>query len=89
VGHRWLPENLIAPLEQDSQTTYNFLHCVQAARRGLRSRSARRARMPFSSHYVSIEGRCLMAPEGGYRVFPYAVSRYDQTPARSTAAARP
>src|SRR5262249_11810015 len=35
---------------------------------------------PFSSHYVSMQGKCLMAPEGGYRVFPYAVSRYDQTP---------
>jgi hypothetical protein len=36
--------------------------------------------MPFSSYYVSIEGNCLMAPERGYRNFPYAVSRYDQTP---------
>jgi hypothetical protein len=36
--------------------------------------------MPFSSHYVSIEGQCLMADEGGYRVFPYAVDRYDQNP---------
>ena len=36
--------------------------------------------MPFSSHYVSIEGQCLMAEEGGYRVFPYAVDRYDQNP---------
>jgi hypothetical protein len=36
--------------------------------------------MPFSSHYMSIEGKCLIAPESGYRVFPYAISRYDQTP---------
>jgi hypothetical protein len=35
---------------------------------------------PFVSHYISIEGKCLMAPEGGYRVFPYAVSRYGQNP---------
>jgi hypothetical protein len=27
-----------------------------------------------------VEGRCLMQPESGYRTFPYAVSRYDQTP---------
>jgi hypothetical protein len=35
---------------------------------------------PFQSLYVSVEGKCLMAEEGGYREFPYAVSRYDQTP---------
>jgi len=35
---------------------------------------------PFESYYISLTGQCLMAPEGGYRKFPYAVSRYDQTP---------
>ena len=28
-GIDWLPETLWAPLQQDSQTTYNFLHCVR------------------------------------------------------------
>jgi hypothetical protein len=28
-GIEWLPENLRAPLQQDSQTTFNFLHCVR------------------------------------------------------------
>ena len=32
------------------------------------------------SHYISIQGNCLMAPPGGFRVFPYAVSRYGQSP---------
>ena len=27
-----------------------------------------------------IEAGCLMQPDGGYRTFPYAVSRYDQAP---------
>lgn len=35
--------------------------------------------MPFSSYYVSIEGRKLVA-KGGYRTFPYSVSRYRQSP---------
>lgn len=35
--------------------------------------------MEFSSYYVSIEGRKLVA-KGGYRSFPYAVSRYRQSP---------
>jgi hypothetical protein len=52
----------------------------QAARRGLRPEALDHRSLPFSSHYVSIEGRCLMQAESGYRTFPYAVSRYDQTP---------
>lgn len=35
--------------------------------------------MPFASYYVSVEGRKLVA-KGGYRTFPYAVSRYRQAP---------
>ncbi len=35
--------------------------------------------MPFSSVYVSIEGRKVVA-KGGYRTFPYAISRYRQAP---------
>jgi len=35
--------------------------------------------MPFASYYVSIEGRKLVA-KGGYRRFPYAISRYRQAP---------
>jgi hypothetical protein len=36
--------------------------------------------MPFNSYYVCLEGNCLMQAPGGYRSFPYAVSRYDQAP---------
>lgn len=80
-GIEWLPANLRPALEIDSQTPYNFLHCVRPrdeddydpARLDERS-------MPFESYYLSIEGSCLMGPEGGYRTFPFAVSRYDQTP---------
>lgn len=35
--------------------------------------------MEFSSYYVSIEGNAIVA-EGGYRTFPYALSRYEQAP---------
>jgi hypothetical protein len=76
-----LPQNLIGPLQQESQWPYNFLHCVRPRREDDYDPEALdQRRMPFSSHYVSIEGRCLMQPEGGYRKFPYAISRYDQTP---------
>ena len=78
-GREWLPANLVAPLEQDSLWPYNFLHVVKP-REDYDPRRLDVRGMPFASYYVSMEGRCLMAPEGGYRVFPFAVSRYDQTP---------
>jgi hypothetical protein len=78
-GRAALPPNLIAPLLQESQWPYNFLHVVKPREDYDPDRLDVKA-LPFCSYYVSLEGRCLMAPEGGYRVFPFAVSRYDQTP---------
>ena len=79
-GRDRLPQNLIAPLEQKSQWPYSFLHCVKPRGEDYDPDRLDEKGLPFSSHYVSIEGHCLMQPEKGYRVFPYAVSRYDQAP---------
>ena len=79
-GIDWLPETLYAPLQQDSQTTFNFLHCVRPRENDFDPEALDQRSMKFSSYYLSIEGNCLMAPEGGYHKFPYSVSRYDQTP---------
>lgn len=78
-GRGALPGNLEAALLQNSMWPYNFLHCVRP-RDDYDPERLDAKGMPYSSHYVSLEGRCLMQPESGYRVFPYAVSRYDQTP---------
>jgi len=79
-GRDALPETLIAPLEQNSQWLYNFLHCVKPRDEDYDPEAMDHRAKPFSSYYVSIEGRCLMQPESGYNRFPFAVSRYDQTP---------
>jgi len=79
-GINALPDNLRAPLEQKSQWPYNFLHCVRPRGDDYDPERLDEKALPFSSHYVSLEGRCLMQAERGYRVFPYAVSRYDQAP---------
>lgn len=79
-GIDWLPETLAAPLQQDSQTTFNFLHCVRPREEDFDPEALDHRAMRFSSFYMSVEGNCLMAPEGGYHKFPYSVSRYDQTP---------
>jgi hypothetical protein len=79
-GRDRLPENLVASLEQNSQTLFNFLHCVKPRGEDYDPEAMDERGFAFSSHYVSIEGRCLMQAERGYHRFPYAVSRYDQTP---------
>src|SRR3569833_3224644 len=79
-GRGTLPENLVAALDKDQTALFNFVHCVKP-RDGAYDPEALDARsMPFCSHYISREGSCLMQEEGGFRVFPYAVSRYDQAP---------
>jgi hypothetical protein len=79
-GRQWLPGALVAALEQDSQYPFNFLHVVKPREEDYDPEALDQRSLAFASYYVSLEGRCLMAEERGYRVFPYAVSRYDQTP---------
>jgi hypothetical protein len=78
-GLERLPTGLHSALQQNSQWLYNFLHCVKPRRDHDPKRLGAKG-MPWASYYVSVEGSCLMQPEGGYRTFPFAVSRYDQTP---------
>ena len=74
-----LPPGLHAALQNNSEFPYNFLHCVQPRTDYDPGRYDAKS-LPFASHYVSVEGNCLMQPESGYNSFPIAVSRYDQTP---------
>jgi Bacteriophage head to tail connecting protein len=78
-GMAMLPAGLQSAYDQHSQWLFNFLHCVRPRRDYDVKRLDVRS-LPFESHYVSIEGLCLMQSGGGYRTFPYSVSRYDQTP---------
>jgi hypothetical protein len=80
-GREALPENLRGAARAGQPVAYNFLHCVKPRGDDYDPEALDERSLPFSSsHYVSIEGRCLMA--GGKRLprFPYAVSRYDQAP---------
>jgi hypothetical protein len=79
-GEDWLPAAVAAALGQDETTLFNFLHCVHPRDEGYDPEALDERSLPFESYYICVEGNCLMAPESGYRVFPYAVSRYDQTP---------
>lgn len=80
-GEEWVPGQLWPALQQNLQTPYQFLHVVtprdpnEYDPERLDAKGKR-----FASYYMSIEGKCLVAEEGGYRVFPYAVSRFEQMP---------
>ena len=72
------PEILRPALEQRSPMMYQFLHRVAPNREWEPGRLDMKGK-PWSSQYISMEGKVLLQ-EGGYRKMPYAVSRYQQTP---------
>ena len=80
-GEDWTPPKLMEAYKKDSQAVYDFLHVVRPrdADDYDPDRIDERGK-PFESYYISMTGQCMVAPEGGYRKFPYAPSRYDQTP---------
>lgn len=73
-----LPERIRTAAEKEPERKFEFIHCVwprddvKPGRRDWRG-------MPFASVYVAVEGRQIV-DEGGYRSFPYAVSRYVTAP---------
>ena len=73
-----IPAMLLAAMEQKSENMYDFLHCVQPQTDYEEGAWGVKG-MPYSSQYISIQGRALLS-EGGFRSFPYAVGRYVQTP---------
>jgi hypothetical protein len=79
-GRAALPSALLAAAEKDQTTLFEFLHCVKPRGEDYDPDALDARSMKFVSYYVSLNGRCLMQDESGYRVFPYSVSRYDQTP---------
>ena len=80
-GEDALPPGMWTSLQQNSQQLFDFLHCVKPRDEDDYDPARIDEKgMAFTSYYISINGSCMMAPEGGYRKFPFAVRRYDQTP---------
>ncbi len=73
-----LPSGLISALQGASQTPFDFFHWV-CPRVDYERGSPGKKGKPFASFYVSVTGNTLLE-EGGYRTFPYAISRYAQGP---------
>jgi len=72
------PAVLQAALEANSEQLFDFLHRVvprtdfEPGRLDIKGK-------PYASYYVCMKSQTLLQ-EGGYRSFPMAVSRYDQSP---------
>ncbi len=72
------PEGIAKMAEHAPEKQYFFIHWVGPNEDRDPSKKDYRG-MPFASYYVSIEERKMCA-RGGYRSFPYAISRYRQAP---------
>jgi hypothetical protein len=73
-----LPEKIVEAAKKKPGTKFWFVHCVKPREDYDPERLDARG-MPFASYYVSEEGR-ITVQEGGYRSFPYAIGRYEQSP---------
>ena len=72
-----VPPRIAALADGKSEEPMNFLHRV-APNSDYEPWRLDRKGKPYSSTYVSIEGRKVMQ-KGGYTSFPYAVPRYDRS----------
>ena len=73
-GKDALPGQLQTALEKDPEQEFEFLHIVMP-RQDVPQGGLGPKNMPFASYYCSITGHVQLS-EGGFRVFPYQVSRY-------------
>jgi hypothetical protein len=77
-GEDKVPPVIKAEYGKNSKRLFWFLHCVKPrAERDTERRDYKG--MAFASYYVEQETKTLMS-EGGYRTFPYSISRYTQAP---------
>ena len=78
-GRDKLPAMMQKALETEPQKKFWFLHCVKP---NMDKKANRRdwQGMDYWSCYISLEeGRCIL-DEGGFRVFPFAVPRFETSP---------
>lgn len=72
------PQELQPAFEKNSEELFDFIHHVcprtdyDPGRLDVRGKA-------YASYYVCVKSKTLLS-EGGYRVFPAAISRYDQSP---------
>ena len=76
-----VPEAIKKMADTNPENVYHFIHCVEPREDWDPERLDHKG-MKFASFYVSKEENKVLE-EGGYHVFPYAPSRYEQYPGES------
>lgn len=77
-GEKNLPDTILTKAKEKPETIFYFLHVVKPRADRDPERKDFKG-MEYASYYVSLEGKKVV-DEGGYRTFPYAISRYEQAP---------
>lgn len=77
-GEDKLPADIKNKLATHPEEIFYFLHCVKPREDVDPARKDYKG-MPIASYYVSVTGKQLMS-EGGYKTFPFAISRHVQVP---------
>lgn len=78
-GKDRLPAAMQRALETEPQRKFWFIHCVKP---NMDRKASRRdyAGMDYWSCYISLEEGRTILDEGGFRVFPFAVPRFETSP---------
>jgi hypothetical protein len=73
---RWdsLPDAVSAVVKEHPDRKFDIIHCVKPRAEVHSGKKDFRGK-PFTSYYVSVEGKQLLS-EGGFNTFPYPISRY-------------
>lgn len=74
-----LPQNIRTMADKDPETIFHFIHVVEPRIEDYDPGRKDFKGMKYESTYISREETTLLE-EGGFHVFPYAISRYDQYP---------
>lgn len=77
-GEKNVPEEIIKADTNNSQQTFEFIHCV-CPREDIDYERKDFKGMAFASYYVCVQSRTIVREEG-YNSFPYAISRFVTAP---------
>lgn len=73
-GIERIPEKIRTALEKNPEQKFEFIHCVKP-NEDFKAGRMNYEGMPFASYYLSLEGNQMLS-RGGFKTFPYAISRY-------------
>jgi hypothetical protein len=72
------PDRIKEKMNSNKEQNFFFIHCVKPREEVDISKKDYRG-MNYASYYIAVDGPVLLS-EGGYNTFPYAISRYEQSP---------